>query len=165
MASKDVMLPPPVPVARPKSKASIKANALGLVALGSLSFLVYNALNLPHIPKSRPLPPHALTALSKCKSLNLKPGPPESFWGRTESERWEPGTPPTLIQNATIWTGGDHGDEVIVGDLLLDKGIIKAVGRVPPPILDAIGHKLVVKNVQGAWVSPGKLRCVFLRLC
>ncbi|QRW21792.1 carbohydrate esterase family 9 protein [Rhizoctonia solani] len=79
---------------------------------------------------------------------------PESFWSRAESERWEPGTPPTLIQNATIWTGGDNGDEVVLGDILLDKGIIKAVGEYPLG-LDAVGNKLVVKNVQGAWVSPG----------
>ncbi|CAE7231904.1 unnamed protein product [Rhizoctonia solani] len=114
----------------------------------------HNILNLPHVPKSHPIPPHALESLSKCKSLNIQPGPPKSFWSRTESERWEPGTPPTLIQNATIWTGGDHGNEVLLGDVLLDKGIIKAVGRVPPALLDAIGNKLVVKNVQGAWVSP-----------
>lgn len=42
-----------------------------------------------------------------------------------------------------------------MGDILLDKGIIKAVGRVPRALLDAVGPKLVVKNVHEAWVSPG----------
>ncbi|KAH7339931.1 hypothetical protein B0J17DRAFT_570590 [Rhizoctonia solani] len=148
------MLPTPASVPPRKSAASLKLNTIGLIALGSISFLTYNVLNVPHVPKSHPFPPHALESLSKCKSLKLKPGPSESFWSRTESERWEPGTPPTLIQNATIWTGGDHGDEILIGDILLDKGIIKAVGRVPPPLLDAVGNKLVVKNVHGAWVSP-----------
>ncbi|CAE6350761.1 unnamed protein product [Rhizoctonia solani] len=154
MASKDPMLPSPNSASQRKPVATLKLNTLGLVALGSIGFLAYNVLNLPHIPKAHPLPPHALESISKCKSLNLKPGPPKSFWSRTESERWEPGTPSILIQNATIWTGGNHGDEVLLGDILLDKGIIKAVGRVPPGLLDSIGNKLVVKNVQGAWVSP-----------
>ncbi|KAJ1304895.1 hypothetical protein OPQ81_006029 [Rhizoctonia solani] len=154
MASKDPMLPAPTSISHRKSAVSFKLNTFGLVALGSIGFLAFNVLNLPHVPKSHPVPPHALESLSKCKSLKIKPGPPKSFWSRTESDRWEPGTPPTLIQNATIWTGGDHGDEVLIGDILLDKGIIKAVGRVPPGLLDAIGNKLVVKNVQGAWVSP-----------
>ncbi|CAE6451909.1 unnamed protein product [Rhizoctonia solani] len=154
MASKDPMLPAPTSTPQRKPGASLKLNTFGLVALGSIGFLAYNVLNLPHVPKAHPLSPHAVESISKCKALNLKPGPPKSFWSRTESERWEPGTPPTLIQNATIWTGGDHGDEVLLGDILLDKGIIKAVGRVPPALLDAIGNKLVVKNVKGAWVSP-----------
>ncbi|CAE6420173.1 unnamed protein product [Rhizoctonia solani] len=154
MASKDQRLPSPTLSSSRKPALSLKLNTFGLVALGSIGFLAYNVLNLPNAPKSRPLPPHALESLSKCKLLNLKPGPPKNFWSRTESERWEPGTPPTLIQNATIWTGGDDGNEVLLGDILLDKGIIKAVGRVPPALLDAIGSKLVVKNVQGAWVSP-----------
>lgn len=153
MADKDSMLPATLTQRKPNK--SRKAHTFGLVALGSLGFLVYNALSLPHIPKSRPLPPDALSALSKCKSLKIKPGPPDSFWSRTESERWEPGTPPTLLQNATIWTGGNNGDEIVLGDVLLDKGMIKAVGRIPPALLDAVGSKLVVKNVQGAWVSPG----------
>ncbi|CAE6507923.1 unnamed protein product [Rhizoctonia solani] len=154
MASKDPMLPTPTSISQRKPAVSLKLNTFGLIALGSIGFLAFNVLNLPEVPKSRPLPPHALESLSKCKSLNLKPGPPKNFWSRTESERWEPGTPPTLIQNATIWTGGDNGDEVLLGDILLDKGIIKAVGRIPPALLDAVGSKLVVKNVQEAWVSP-----------
>ncbi|KAF8750694.1 Carbohydrate esterase family 9 protein [Rhizoctonia solani] len=155
MASKDPTLPAPALISRRKTAMSLQLNTLGLVALGSIGFLAYNVLSLPHLPEAHPLPPHALESLSKCQSLNLKPGPPKSFWSRAESERWEPGTPPTLIQNATIWTGGDNGDEVVLGDILLDKGIIKAVGRVPSGLLDAVGNKLVVKNVQGAWVSPG----------
>ncbi|ELU40945.1 amidohydrolase [Rhizoctonia solani AG-1 IA] len=154
MASKDPTLPAPALISRRKTAMSLQLNTLGLVALGSIGFLAYNVLSLPHLPEAHPLPPHALESLSKCQSLNLKPGPPKSFWSRAESERWEPGTPPTLIQNATIWTGGDNGDEVVLGDILLDKGIIKAVGRVPSGLLDAVGNKLVVKNVQGAWVSP-----------
>ncbi|KAL5631170.1 hypothetical protein ACGC1H_006866 [Rhizoctonia solani] len=154
MANKDPELPVPTSSSSRKPAVSLKLNTFGLVALGSIGFLAYNVMHLPNVPKAHPLPPHALESLFKCKSLKLKPGPPKSFWSRTESERWEPGTPPTLIQNATIWTGGDDGNETLVGDVLLDKGIIKAVGRVPPALLDAVGSKLVVKNVHGAWVSP-----------
>ncbi|CCO35688.1 hypothetical protein BN14_09806 [Rhizoctonia solani AG-1 IB] len=72
----------------------------------------------------------------------------------TQSQAWASKKLLESHRNATIWTGGNGGDEVLLGDILLDKGIIKAVGRVPPGLLDSIGNKLVVKNVQGAWVSP-----------
>jgi hypothetical protein len=47
------------------------------------------------------------------------------------------------------------GREVIVGDLLLDKGLVKSVGNIDQHVLDAYGDDLVTTNVQGAWVSPG----------
>ncbi|CUA74661.1 DNA-directed RNA polymerase II subunit RPB1-B [Rhizoctonia solani] len=139
MASKDLMLPGPTLSSSRKPLSSLKLITLGLVASGSISFLAYNIWSLPNSRKSRSLPPHALESLSKCRSLNLKPGPPEGFLNRSESERWEP---------------GDHGNEVVLGDILLDKGMTKAVGRAPSALLNAIRNKLVVKNVEGAWVSP-----------
>ncbi|KAF8597515.1 hypothetical protein BDV93DRAFT_479402 [Ceratobasidium sp. AG-I] len=154
MEGKGAVLPSPVPSSRSKPACALKLNSLAVVVLGAFAFITYNATHLPHTHTSRPFPPHAASTISRCKSHDAKPGPPRSFWSRTESDRYEPGTPPTLIQNATIWTGGDNGYEVILGDVLLDKGIIKAVGRIPPGMLDAVGSKLVVKNVHGAWVSP-----------
>ena len=41
--------------------------------------------------------------------------------------RTQPGTKPTLIRNATIWTGKGNGTVVVSGDILLGDWIIKAV--------------------------------------
>ena len=64
-------------------------------------------------------------SVARCGALNVKPGPPEDFYDRTESDRFVPGTTPTLIVNATIWTGNANETEVISADVLLDKGIIE----------------------------------------
>ncbi|KAG8777703.1 hypothetical protein FRC12_000242 [Ceratobasidium sp. 428] len=157
MASKVEELPTPAPALRRKTKPAcvLRLNSFAVVLLGAAAFIVWNVNHISHSHRSRTLPPHATTALSRCKSLHEKPGPPRSFWSRTVSDRFEPGTPPTLIQNATIWTGGDDGYEIVLGDVFLDRGLIKAVGRVPQALLDNAGPKLVTKNVGGAWVSPG----------
>lgn len=57
--------------------------------------------------------------------LNVKHGirVPHGFHHRAQSDRFVPSTPPTLIKNATIWTGGNSGHQVIIGNLLLDKGL------------------------------------------
>ncbi|KAG9118853.1 hypothetical protein FRC07_006429, partial [Ceratobasidium sp. 392] len=157
MASKAEELPTPAPAVRRKSKPAcvLRLNSFAIVLLGAAAFIVWNITHIPsHSHRSRPLPPHAAKELSRCKSLQEKPGPSKHFWSRTVSDRFEPGTPPTLIQNATIWTGGDDGYEIVLGDIFLDKGLIKAVGRVPDVLLDNAGPKLVTKNVGGAWVSP-----------
>jgi len=59
-----------------------------------------------------------------------------------------------LIKNATIWTGRANGHEVIVGNLLLDKGIIKGIGVIEPSVTEAYDD-LVKIDVGGAWVTPG----------
>ncbi|KAJ7255301.1 carbohydrate esterase family 9 protein [Mycena rebaudengoi] len=53
-----------------------------------------------------------------------------------------------------IWTGLDSGNEVVYGDLLLDKGIIQKVGTVDNSVLAAYAD-LVILDAAGAWVSPG----------
>ncbi|KAG5648502.1 hypothetical protein DXG03_003113 [Asterophora parasitica] len=100
------------------------------------------------------LPFNAAEILQKCSALDVQPGPPANFHSRTHSDRFQEGTAPTLIRNATIWTGRVSGHEVVVGDLLLDKGIIQAVGEIDQSTLDAYDD-LVVVDAAGAWVSPG----------
>ncbi|OBZ66097.1 High-affinity hexose transporter HXT6 [Grifola frondosa] len=39
-----------------------------------------------------------------------------------------PGTRPTLLQNAKVWTAQQNGTEVILADILLDNGLIKGIG-------------------------------------
>lgn len=92
--------------------------------------------------------------LSRCENLKLSPGPSPTFYNRTTSDRFVSATKPTLIKNATIWTGRIDGFEVIKGDLLLDRGLIKAIGRVSA---DALKNKenLVTIDAGGSWVSPG----------
>ncbi|KAJ3886963.1 carbohydrate esterase family 9 protein [Lentinula edodes] len=103
------------------------------------------------------VPINAQEIIRKCAHLNDIPGPPPSFDSRKESDRYVPETKPTWIKNATIWTGNIDGLEVILeGDLFLDKGIIKAVGKVPAQILSAYDHDyLSVIDANGSWVSPG----------
>ncbi|OCH94307.1 hypothetical protein OBBRIDRAFT_789441 [Obba rivulosa] len=100
------------------------------------------------------VPINAREVLSQCAALKVKPGPPDDFLARTLSERFEDGTKPTLIKNVTIWTGAKNGTEVIIGDILLDMGIVKGLGHVPPSILKDL-HELQVVEAEGGWVTPG----------
>jgi hypothetical protein len=101
------------------------------------------------------VPINASSILDKCRLLDVKPGIPYHFHRRTQSDRFVTGTPPTLIKNVRIWTGRASGRDVVVGDLLLDKGLIKTVGDIDQHVLDAYGSDLVVADAGGAWVSPG----------
>jgi imidazolonepropionase-like amidohydrolase len=44
---------------------------------------------------------------------------------------------------------------VIQGDILLDKGVIKRVGRLRRDVLDVYGSDLVVIDAKNAWITPG----------
>lgn len=118
------------------------------------------------------VPLRAPELLAKCQSLEAKPGPPPDFYTRTHSDRFVPGTKPTLItvnkidiatvraadisifQNATIWTGGANGLEVLNGDILIDGGLIKRVGVVESDILERYAD-VVRLDAKGQWISPG----------
>ncbi|KAI0746214.1 carbohydrate esterase family 9 protein [Daedaleopsis nitida] len=105
-------------------------------------------------------PLHAPEILDKCQLLQVPPGPPPDFYTRRLSDRFVGGTKPTLIMNATIWTGGDNGLEVDHGDILLDGGLIKRVGLVTGERVDELeglsaGSALDRIDAQGKWVSPG----------
>ena len=101
------------------------------------------------------LPPHAVTSLARCRSLQAKPGPSQDFHKRSQSDRFEEGTQPILIKNAKIWTGDINGTEVVHADVLLDKGIIKGIGRVERFQLKAFKDDLIVIDAKNAWVTPG----------
>lgn len=112
------------------------------------SWTTWNAYN------ATPIPAHAAAALVKCNSLHTKPGPPPDFHKRDRSDRFAEGTKPILLKNAKIWTGDKNGTEVISGDILMDKGIIKGIGRAG--IQKANTYKdITVIDVKDAWVTPG----------
>jgi predicted amidohydrolase YtcJ len=87
----------------------------------------------------------------RCATLKTRPGPPSNFLERDVSDRFEEGTPATIIRNATIWTGEKNGTEIIYGDLLLDKGIVKTIGDVSRAPIDNVR----TIDARGAWVTPG----------
>ncbi|KAJ7841313.1 carbohydrate esterase family 9 protein [Mycena olivaceomarginata] len=101
-------------------------------------------------------PSSSAAAISRCRALQLQPGPPDDFHDRSESDRFVPQTRPHLVQNAKIWTGRNNGTEVLTGDILIDKGLIKGVGHFGSAFLrETYGSDLVVIDAQNAWVTPG----------
>lgn len=125
------------------------------ILLAAFSFVSLHLTEWQHYYPVSSLPMNASAILERCRLLNVKPGIPHGFYHRTQSDRFAPSTPPTLIKNATIWTGGNSGRQVIVGNLLFDKGLVKAVGHIHQHVLDAYGNDIVVVDARGAWVSPG----------
>lgn len=80
-------------------------------------------------------PTDASEIIEKCHSIHLRPTPSDSFKNRNISDRFQAGTKPIWIRNATIWTGRNNGLQVIIGDIILDGGLIKAVGQVDPSLV------------------------------
>jgi len=117
-----------------------------------------NHSSIPTITKA-----NRAALLSKCANIHTAAGPPPSFRTATRiregSDRWVPGTPSTLLRNARIWIGARNGTEVVYGDVLFDKGLIVAVGYIPPNLLaiaKASGAGDVrVLDVAGKWITPG----------
>ncbi|KAJ7694909.1 hypothetical protein B0H17DRAFT_1274452 [Mycena rosella] len=73
---------------------------------------------------------------------------------RHESDRYVPGTRPVL-RNATLWTGADNGMDIVYGgDVLLDKGLIIAFGKIPQSHMTRL-ESLEIVDLHGRWVSPG----------
>ncbi|KAJ7131770.1 carbohydrate esterase family 9 protein [Mycena crocata] len=123
----------------------------------ALAFLVVSSYSLIYLlwsdnnSRTETLPINAQAIIAQCNALHLTPGPPADFHSRTESDRFVEGTKPTLIRNASIWTGLDDGKKVIYGDILIDKGLIQKVGFVD---LHSYADVVVV-DAAGGWVSPG----------
>ncbi|KAJ7698627.1 carbohydrate esterase family 9 protein [Mycena rosella] len=136
------------PTARKRVRAAQLALVLLVVSSYAFTYLLWSDSRV------ETLPINAATILAQCSALHLTPGPPNDFHARTQSDRFVPGTKPTLIRNASIWTGLDSGNEVVYGDVLIDKGLVKKVGSVNLAMLNAYPD-VVVLDAAGAWVSPG----------
>lgn len=136
-----------------------------ILLLALLTFFVLGThIHLTHSGARRAvrIPANAANIQARCQNLKLKPSPPPTFNNRTTSDRFAFGTKPTLIKNATIWTGRVNGLEIVKGDILLDKGLIKAVGHAGGEYLDSFDEELLVVDAKGAWVSPGCVPCIHI---
>ncbi|KAG6903480.1 hypothetical protein C0995_005503 [Termitomyces sp. Mi166 len=105
-------------------------------------------------PTIQNVPINAQEILARCVSVRTAPGPSQAFHSRDVSDRYEPGTNATFIKNAVIFTGEKNGSEVFHGSILMDKGIIKSIGKVPEHLLETALQATVV-DAKGAWVTPG----------
>lgn len=94
-----------------------------------------------------------------CAAARAPAGPPADYNPRNRlnngSERFVPGTKAVLIKNAKIWTGANDGTEVVYGDLLLDKGVVVAVGSIPGDTMDTYRDNLEPMDAHGRWITPG----------
>ncbi|KZV79501.1 composite domain of metallo-dependent hydrolase [Exidia glandulosa HHB12029] len=124
--------------------------ALHLLGATALALVALSWSPLAPFPRR---PPNAPEILAKCASLHVPAGPHPDFFSRAVSDRFVPGTKATLIRNATIWTGREAGNEVVYGDVLLDGGIIKAVGTVSGVVLRDPNVNEI--NAGGKWLTAG----------
>jgi hypothetical protein len=153
------LIGPNIPSRRQKPKALLTLLALCLVSLTCTFY--WHGYSSKAWSRTQSIPLDAHEILTRCAALKAKPGPPYNFMERSESDRFEEGTPATIIRNAAIWTGEKNGTEIIHGDLLLDKGIIQAIGEVQrTPVNEAR-----IIDARGAWVTPGlSTRCFFCKV-
>jgi hypothetical protein len=147
-----------------KFPAGSRRSQLSLLLLGLASLILWAQWNLIAdreillVSNERPAlnaPDHANSTLALCKRLKLSPGPPDDFTARKVNDRFVLGTRPTLLKNATIWTGNNDGFEILhYSDILLDKGLIHAIGDVGylPEIQT---RDMDSYDLNGAWVTPG----------
>ncbi|KAJ9476056.1 Carbohydrate esterase [Pseudozyma hubeiensis] len=98
-------------------------------------------------------------SLAKCEAISAPVGPPKDFHQRKRSERAEPNLQDVVIRNATLWTGNQHGHEVLTErDVLLSNGIIKRIAHTRENeflALDDKSDKTKVIDAAGRWVTPG----------
>lgn len=143
-----------------RQKNKIKPFHLFVFAL-SISSLLYLSLGSTSKPKQQFVnspSPRVLSALqdsvAKCKTLDLKPRPPPNFHSRTRSDRYEPGSKPIIIRNATLWTGNDDGNEVIESmDVFLSKGIITDISKTSSG--KEFSKDAFEIDAGGKWLTPG----------
>jgi hypothetical protein len=132
-------------------RISFAASFLCLVLIASYHLIVWkhpDALAI-HILNQR------RKTLDRCKYIRTPAGPPSDFHSRQQSDRFVSGTKPVLLRNGKIWTGARNGTEIVYGDVLLDKGIVKAVGYIPNRVLSVVSEAIEVHDLRGAWVTPG----------
>ena len=84
------------PVSRSRGFRALLSVALLLATYQAFFLFTYHPL-VQH-DSAEKLPLHAEDILDKCRLLDVPPGPPPDFHARRRSDRFVPGTKPTLIQ-------------------------------------------------------------------
>lgn len=143
----------PHPLRRATTRATV-VRALAATILFTLAAITSFGITTQRTSAHTTVPINAAQIVQQCQALNVLPSAPKDFHLRGESDRYVPGTAPTLIRNATIWTGDASGHDVVVGDILLDKGVIREVGWINESVLKLYDNVTVV-DAGGAWVTPG----------
>ena len=131
-------------------------------AIAILALQFSTSLTKPTFFQRNVAPSNAQEILQKCQSLRAFPGPSPRFERREVSDRYEPGTNATWIRNCRILTGENNGSVIIHGDLFLDKGIVKALGKIPWRLPDSTPNVTIV-DADGAWITPGLSKCLVQR--
>ena len=131
---------------------------LGRVALVVVATtVVYGLSAVFRYPSSRLLAQsttqYSEDILNRCANRHAAPGSPADDFIRHVSDRFEPGTRPTLIKNVTLWTGARNGTEIVYGDIFLDKGLVQGIGYIPEMLYT--GRDTDVVDAHGGWVTPG----------
>ncbi|GJJ16001.1 hypothetical protein Clacol_010280 [Clathrus columnatus] len=129
--------------------------SLSILSL-SFTYLVLSNLSSSESFVSVPSPSHIYNLQSRCAELQSKPGVPSDFYTRTESDRFQKGTNPVLIRNATIWTGENDGHEIVKGDVFLDRGIIQWIGGEEMSNNDRTGNDVAIVEANGGYITPGE---------
>ena len=154
------ILVPVVQTTRPKSRRVLRLQRLFGFFLCCI-VVVQSFRSLTGVPcKGDRISNHRRRELQAiCKNIRTPAGPPETCDRRKESDRFVPGTTPVLLRNAQIWTGARNGTEIVYGDVLLDKGLVVAVGHIPQSLLEivrlSVATEIIVEDLGGAWVTPG----------
>lgn len=141
-----------------------RTSSLVIVAVFLLFNLCYHVVYFSNDEnrKTVHVPIHAPTTLARCHALHIKPGPPPNFYNRDVSDRFQKGTKPVIIRNATVWTGRVQGLEVLKGDILLDGGIIRQVGPIADDVLSSYDDLVSIDANGYARPLCICLRCIHL---
>ncbi|KAI0371545.1 composite domain of metallo-dependent hydrolase [Pilatotrama ljubarskyi] len=130
------------------------ACAVSLIALTlCASYIPLLTASFRERQSAQRVPLAAQDILRRCAGLRAVPGPLTNFLARDRSDRFEPGTRATLIKNVTLWTGARNGTEIVYGDILLDKGLVRGIGDIPESLYAE--HDTDVVDAKGGWVTPG----------
>lgn len=131
------------------------------LALYGVSSTIFASL-FHHSIQPRSVSPSLEDILSRCASRDAAPLSPDNdnlpLLNRDANDRFEVGTRATVIKNVTLWTGARNGTEIVYGDILLDKGLVQAIGYVPE--WDYSKYDTDVVDAHGGWVTPGLGACL-----
>lgn len=151
------------PFTRPETPIAASSPRSSLVLL-SLCALLAAVFTWPHLPA----PPHPSpfsiaqfeAAFARCEALHETPGPPADFYDRSESDRFDAGTPDVWIRNATVWTGDAEGTDVVAGDVWLSRGIVQHVAGRGRELPTTLSPDAVEIDAGGAFLTPGGGSCL-----